>query len=203
MKLKKIAIAVFAVAICVCIEGMNRSQSAYAEGSLVKDYDWIVLVKTRKLERQFQYEGSTLKNVVECKVTYKKKDDDQFHDYESLWYVDGKAYGLERRAKFEEVKAGEGVCLQIDHEDPTASDDEFKASANMIARILVDCHTNRNPLEVIEVKDDSFSRVSQEMQNHGWQQYQAQTDKGSQIKVNIFIRAKENTDMNISLSYEK
>lgn len=199
--LKKTAITVLALATIGCA-GKQISQIAYAQGPLVKDYDWIVLVKTKKLERQFQYEGSTLKNVVECKVTYKKKDDNEFHDYESLWYVDGKPFGLERRSKFEVVTAGEGICLQIEHEGGTPSDDEFKAAANMIARILVDCHTNRNPLEMIEVRDDSFNRISQEMQNHGWAEFHAQGEQGVQVDVNIYIRAKDNPDTHVNLSYE-
>lgn len=203
MRVKKIVIAVFAFVVVVCAASIHRSQIAYASDPLVKDYDWIVLVKTKRLERQFQYQGSTLKDVIECKVSYKQKDDDKFHDYESLWYVNGKPYGLERRAKFEEVKEGEGVCLQIDHEDGYPTEDEYKAAANMVARLLVDCHTNKNPLEVIETRDDSFSRITQELENHGWEPFQIQTDQFAQIKVNIYIRAKENQEMHTSLCYEK
>lgn len=139
-----------------------------ADAKLGATYDWVLQLDTKTLDRQFQYQGSTLKNIEKIQVQYyPAKDDSHKTDYEYLWFTDGKALGMEKQRKFD-LPQGEGVALIIKHAKPTATVEEKKATANAIMRLALDSLLNKNPINTVELPASSFVDIANELQNQGF-----------------------------------
>lgn len=131
-------------------------------------YDWTVNIQTQHLDRQFQYEGSTLKDKIDRLDVdiYYRDDKSTSTAYESLWYFEGKPLGLELFNKFF-VKPGQGVCVSVTHRSNTPSAEEMNAAANAIMRIWVDSQLNQNAVIMVRVPQRSFSSIVSSLQRQG------------------------------------
>src|SRR6185437_13112496 len=84
-----------------------------AADKVQRPFDWTVVIQTQQLDRQFEYQGSTLKPVVETKVLYyHDEDSSNSQPYETMWFHDAKALGLERVHNFG-IDKGDGLAVNI------------------------------------------------------------------------------------------
>lgn len=138
-----------------------------AGGMVAAPYDWVLELDSKVLARQFQYDGSTLKNIEKVSVQYyPSKDDSNKKQYEYLWFNEGKALGMEKLRKFD-LPQGEGVAIKVKHGENNPTNEEKKAVANAILRIALDSLLNKNPVNMVEVPVASFSDIAGDLQNLG------------------------------------
>ncbi len=128
-----------------------------------KPYEWTIEIKTKPVERQFQYTGSSIKDVVKAELSYYSMDDqDHKTAYEDLWYASSKTLGLERHHKLE-LKQGDAVAISVKHEKPSPSTDEKRAAGKAVMKAVLDANINKNMVATIKVPYDSFSTISNEI----------------------------------------
>lgn len=141
---------------------------AVADGGMVSaPYDWVVEMETKPLERQFQYQGSTLKKIEKVQVSYYPPGgNDSKTAYEYLWFNDGKACGMEKQRKFD-LPQGEGVCLKVVHKNGSSTQEERKAAANAILRLAIDTYINKNPIVQVRLPADTYTDIVNELLSHG------------------------------------
>ena len=141
---------------------------AVADGGMVSaPYDWVVEMKTKPLERQFQYQGSALKKIEKVQVSYYPPGgNDSKTAYEYLWFNDGKACGMEKQRKFD-LPQGEGVCLKVVHKNGSSTQEERKAAANAILRLAIDTYINKNPIVQVRLPADTYTDIVNELLSHG------------------------------------
>lgn len=140
-----------------------------ADGMVSNPYDWVVELETKPLERQFQYEGSSLKKIEKVQVAYyaPNKEDEKVA-YEYLWFNNGKAYGMEKQRKFD-LPQGEGVCLKVKHKGGSSSSEERKAAANAVLRLALDTFVNKNPIVQVRLPNESYTDIVNEITSRGFQ----------------------------------
>ncbi len=164
-------------------------------------YDWTVQIETKRLERQFEYEGSHLRLVERLDVDYYYQDQAKAKTiYESAWYHNGKPLGLERFNYFN-VPPGQGVCIKVVHktENPTA--EEQQAAANMIVRVWMEAYLNRSGVVMVKVPQRSFSQIINYLHGQGYvtTPETAPEDQGN-IPMQLLVEA-EQTGQTVLLNY--
>lgn len=143
---------------------------AMADNMVSQPYDWVLELETKALDRQFQYQGSTLKKIEKVQVTYyPAKDQENKSKYEFLWFNQGKAIGLEKQKKLD-IPQGEGVCLKVKHSSDSPTPEEKKAAANAILRLAVDTFINKNPVVQVRLPNSSYGEIVSELNNRGMQE---------------------------------
>ncbi|MBA4074017.1 MAG: hypothetical protein C0508_03185 [Cyanobacteria bacterium PR.023] len=147
----------------------SAAQQVMADGMVSNPYDWVVELETKPLERQFQYEGSSLKKIEKVQVAYyaPNKEDEKVA-YEYLWFNNGKAYGMEKQRKFD-LPQGEGVCLKVKHKGVSSSSEERKAAANAVLRLALDTFVNKNPIVQVRLPNESYTDIVNEITSRGFQ----------------------------------
>ena len=138
-----------------------------AGGMVPAPYDWVIEINTKPLQRQFQFQGSSLKKIEKIEVKYyPSKDDSSKTDYEYLWFSAGKALGLEKQREFD-LPQGEGLAIKVKHLKDIATTEEKKATANAILRLALDSVLNKNPINLVQLPASSFTDIANELQNEG------------------------------------
>lgn len=149
---------------------ISSAPQAMADNMVSQPYDWVMLLETKALDRQFQYQGSTLKKIEKVQVTYyPTKDEENKSKYEFLWFNQGKAVGLEKQKKLD-IPQGEGVCLRVKHASDSPTPEEKKAAANAILRLAVDAFINKNPVVQVRLPNASYGEIVSELYNRGMQE---------------------------------
>ena len=173
----------------VFLYSLGALQPAHGIGdAIAQPYDWTVEVKTEQLERQFEYQGSTIKPVVKAEVKYYEKGEpDNKTDYENLWYHDGKPLGLERKHKYE-ITEGESVEIRVEHTTGSPTSGEYKAAANAISRILLDSYLHRCPVVIVHIKEGSLGAISSYLQARNWKIQTEEADVAVAAAVNLFLQ---------------
>jgi hypothetical protein len=146
------------------VGGLSAFKPATAANNELKQYSWVVLVETKKLKNQFQYEGSHLKDVVKCQISYyyvgdlphdpEHPDEEHKKAYEDFWFSERRPLGLERHHKFG-VDQADGITIKVRHKEDSESDlqQEAQAAANTILRLQLDAAKNHNPVADIKLPD--------------------------------------------------
>ncbi len=156
------------VPVIACLLLSFNPQLASADDEIVMPYDWVIQVDTVRLKRQFEYSGSTLNPIEKLEVSWHpvdKKDD--ITKYESIWFHDGKAVGMEKLRKLD-IEKGEGVAIEVKHKESYATEAEKKAVANAIIRLTLDAYLNKNTVDAVKVPKDSFGGISNKLQEYGF-----------------------------------
>jgi len=170
-------------------------------------YDWTVRIQTQRLDRQFNYGNSKLRNLIDrLDVDYYTGDDEGNNKaYESLWYFDGKPLGLERFGPFDIPKA-EGICIKVEHAKTSPTREECKDAANMILRMLLEAHVNQSAVITIKVPQQTFDQVVAQLQIQGCspapQLAPDQAEDGASLK--LFLEAYDggnNKGQTVTLQY--
>lgn len=162
-----------------------------ATDAIQKPYDWTVEIKTEKLERQFEYQGSTLKPVSRANIRYyPMSDEDNKIDYEDVWFHNGKALGLERKHKFE-LEEGEGVAIKVLHKTESPDQEELKAAADAISLIYLDSYLHRNPVVTVIVKNPVFHDISYALQDKQWQPLPDVSDTALDAQVILYLQSED------------
>ncbi|MBX9668088.1 MAG: hypothetical protein K2X93_10740 [Candidatus Obscuribacterales bacterium] len=168
---------------------------------LEKPYDWTIEINTAKLDRHFEYEGSTLRPVSKADVTYYRVNhEDEKTNYEELWFHNGKALGLERKNKLE-MEEGDGVAIKVVHKTSTPDAEELKAAADAISLLYLDAYLNRNLVVSVIVKDSTFNDILGCMQDQQWQVLPDQTDVAIDAQVILYLQS-ESAEQKKTLKYQ-
>ncbi len=166
-----------------------------------KPYDWTIEIKTAKLDRHFEYEGSTLRPVSKADIVYYRvNNEDEKKNYEEVWFHNGKALGLERKEKFE-MDEGDGVAIKVVHNSVSPDEEELKAAADAISLIYLDAYLNRNPVVSVIVKDSSFGDILNYLQDQEWQILPDETDVAIDAQVLLYIQS-ESAEQKKTLKYQ-
>ncbi len=168
--------------------------SSYGAGpELSGGYDWTFEIVTERLTRQFDYPGSQLKPVEKTVISfYPKNKTDEKQEYESIWFKNGQPLGLERKHKFDLPK-GEGIRVKVKHKTATPQYEEYKAAANAVERVFLDAYLNKNPVEIVELKNPAFSPVSNALQARNWNILSDTTDMALSSTVNLHLKSEDDT----------
>jgi hypothetical protein len=167
----------------------------------LKQYSWVVLVETKKLKNQFDYENSHLKDVVKCEVSYFYVGDqpqdaqhpDEAHkiSYEDYWFSERRPLGLERHHKFA-IDEADGVSIRIRHKKDATSDieQEAEAAAGTILRLHLDTAKNHNPVAIIKLPNGQpYDDILNELRNKGAFDAQKQDENEPlESSLNMFFR---------------
>lgn len=163
--------------LCTLSLASLRPVAADEEG--LKQYSWMVLVETKKLKNQFDYEGSHLKDVVKCEISYwyvgdephDDKHPDEAHKtkYEDLWFSEKRPLGLERHHKFD-VDQADGISIRIRHKQDALEDSskEAEAAAGTILRLQLDAAKNHNPIAIMKLPNgQQYDEILSELRSKG------------------------------------
>ncbi len=162
-----------------------------ATDAIDKPYDWTVEVKTEKMERHFEYEGSTLKPVSRANIRYyPMADEDNKIDYEDIWFHNGKALGLERKHKFE-LNEGDGIAIKVSHKTDSPDAEEIKAAADAISLVYLDSYLHRNPIVTVIVKNPVFHDISNALQEQHWEILPEVTDTALDAQVIMHLQSED------------
>jgi len=135
-------------------------------------YNWLITVETKLIPGELVYSGSTLYPVVESRIKYASADGKtEDTKYETIWFCQGKAYGLERDGPLN-TGLGQSVAIHVVHQTPTPTQYDFKAAANSILRILIDTRIGRNSLQFVILPDDSFGPIADELCNEHYSKFE-------------------------------
>jgi len=115
-------------------------------------------IKTEQLQGQFQYKGATISPVAKMSVqSYPSNDESQKKPYEYIWYHDGKPIGLERVSNLQ-FGTGKAVSMRITPKTQAGQEEE-KASADIIFRLVLDCYRNSDGVLAITVPARNFDGI--------------------------------------------
>ena len=172
--------------------GLMAALPAMGTDHIARPFDWTIELKTKQLPHHFEYTNSHLHGVEKIHVSYVHASDSSHPDpqpteYENLWYHSGKPLGLERLHKFEVIQ-GDSTSILVSHSGSSASDDECKAAANAVLRLILDANLNKNAVVNIRVPDDSFERIKQDLYNLGCQDGSGISDEGRATAINLFLQ---------------
>lgn len=162
-----------------------------ATDAIDKPYDWTIEIKTEKLERHFEYEGSTLRPICKADIRYfPVNDEDNKKDYEEVWFHNGKALGLERKHKFD-LTEGEGVAIKVKTKTDDPDIEEVRAAADAISLTYLDSYLNRNPVVTVIVPNNSFGAISNAMLEQQWQILPETTDQAIDAQVILYLQSED------------
>jgi hypothetical protein len=141
---------------CFLPKAASSSQATSASNN------WCLSFGTNTLA-QYKDPGLAIAPVIESKITFNKKTDDQILAYEDLWYGSGElgaCVGAKRHAALS-IQASDFVTI-----DYTSSDQDvarINAAADTIARLLLDVHLNDASITSVTVPDQVFDRIAQNL----------------------------------------
>lgn len=171
--------------------GASLMKASAAGQQVSRPYEWTIQIETQKLDRQFQYNTSDLKDIVKAGIRYYPMDQqDSKVDYEDIWYSKARALGLERHHKLE-IKQGDAVAIRVQHKSDSPVLEEQQAAGKAIMKAIVDANRNKNMVATIKVPLASFQNISSEIQNY---HFSPVSDSGSEDPIN--------SDMNLFLESE-
>lgn len=150
------------------LSGAFSLNSLAAPIHVSRPFEWTVEVNTEKLDRHFQYNTSTIKEVVKASLQYYSMEDQEHKTaYQDLWYANAKSLGLERHHKLE-IKQGDAIAIKVLHKEGTAPDDEKRAAGKAVMKTVLDANINKNMVATIKVPMSSFNIIASEIQNYGF-----------------------------------
>jgi hypothetical protein len=154
-------------------------------------YDWLVTIETEGISGQFEYAGSTLKPVVLARISYARADGSDNTNYQTLWYCNGKPFGLERAGSLN-VNPGQGVAMQIIHKTNPPTSGDYAAAANSILRIYLDIRVNQSMPCAIIVPDQSFDQIITDLTKQHFALLNSQLETPYQTGATLFLQDSSN-----------
>ncbi|MDZ4837450.1 MAG: hypothetical protein SGJ27_26995 [Candidatus Melainabacteria bacterium] len=125
--------------------------------------DYFIEAETVTSQTEFQHESFSIRSVVESSIKYYEAGkQDKKTAYETLWFHQGKAIGLERNAGLD-IPADKKVAIRINHAS-CSTFDEGRASANVVMRMALDVLRNRDKIAVVEVPSAAYQSILEELQ---------------------------------------
>lgn len=142
------------------------STPSYAEEG-ASLYDWTMCIQTQRLERQFEYDRSNLRDVDRLDVDFYTKDEEEKAvEYESLWYHKGRPIGLERFNPLL-IPRGQNICIRVTHKTDSPTNEETQAAGNMILRVMLDAQLNQSAIQTVKVPQRSFWTIINYLHSKG------------------------------------
>lgn len=177
---------------------------AYAD-RIARPYDWTVELETRRMPHMFEYEHSRLHGVEKIQASYQHTPtaadpDPTKTQYEYFWYHDGKPLGLDRKHDFD-VSQGDGVSIHVKHKEGGGTEEECKAAANAILRVILDAYLNKNAVVNVRVPPESFDRIRDALIDQGCLEHLPAGDATFSSSINIFMQTEPDAERTDTLYY--
>lgn len=190
MSMNKLHISISSL-LFVCAFSLMCPPAALSDPMLGHTYDWIAEIETQQLDKTLNFQGVGQQPVVRAHVSYFKNDKpEQTTDYENLWYSNGKPLGLQRLNPLN-ITQGEQIAIRIKHKKNSAPHNEKVSAANAALRVLLDSMLNRNLVAAVLVPQNSFSEISQSLQDQNC--VPGSMGEGQQMSnVDIFLKSEPN-----------
>jgi len=150
-------------------------------------YDWLITIELTENPNQLDYKDSSLSPVTEARISYATADGSNSTDYETIWFGNGKAYGIEREEDFS-IGDGQGVAIKIVHDGSLPTNADLHAAANAIIRMYLDVHASRNNFQFVIVPDDSFSGIISALGDEHFQVFTPRLEVPYQVSALILIQ---------------
>lgn len=194
ISLKRSVLSAVASSITAILAITSGAPVSYGAGPEISGgYDWTFEIVTERLTRQFDYPGSQLKPVEKTVISfYPKNKTEEKEEYESIWFKNGQPLGLERKHKFDLPK-GEGIRVKVKHKNASPQNEEYKAAANAVERVFLDAYLNKNPVEIVELKNPAFYPVSNALQARNWNILSDTTDTALSSTINLHLKSEDDT----------
>jgi hypothetical protein len=184
----------FVVALGIISSGFcaGKALAGSGGGQLSRPYEWTIEIDTQELPRQFQYQGSSLTQVVKAELKYYPMDDQNSKtSYEDLWYSNARSLGLERHHKLE-IKQGDAIAIRVLHKSSgSVPVDEQRAAGKAIVKAIVDANINRNMVATIKVPVGSFHTIANEIQNYNFTPTSSADPPDTEVNsdLNLFLES--------------
>ncbi len=145
-----------------------KAQAA-APGPISHTFNWTIEIDTQEMPRQFQYRGSTLKQVVKTQLQfYSQNNQNAKTAYEDIWYSNGRSLGMERHGSLA-IKQGDAIAITVVHTVKTNVPlDEQQAAGKAAMKAFVDANLNQNMVATIKVPAASFQTISSVLQGYNF-----------------------------------
>jgi len=150
--------------VALIIVGVFWSFPGQAQNVSEADYDWLIELRTRQLKGYFNYQGTSLRPIIQVGVWYRRMTASEViqpQRYEDLFYRGCDPVSARHYRKFG-IERGSGVNIHVLTRSPTVSETPC-AIANALSRLLLDCYLNQNPIITIHVPLPIFHSVIQGM----------------------------------------
>lgn len=167
----------------------GSSKSSPESNSSVDGPDFCLTAETKVDEKLFEHESFDIRNVVKASMTYHKTGDESHKTaYEELWYHNGKPVAMERKTTLD-IPSDKKVAIKI-LQSSGASNNEIKAAANVILRLVLDIRLNNDTVSVVEVPSASFQTLIQELQARKARVQPAGADATVEAKVKFKLQSR-------------
>jgi hypothetical protein len=149
--------------------------------------DFVMHAEVLPSPNQFRHEQFSLRPVTEVVIDFSTASDiNSKQSYESFWYHDGKALGLDRKQQFQ--AANKKVSIEFGM-TPVPGEQETKAAAGAIMRLLVELYLKGNTVSSVAVPPYALPLIETEMQNKGAKIAPSEGDLPSDAKIFFRLHA--------------
>lgn len=125
--------------------------------------EWILKSQIQSEPKLFEHECFKTRGILKSSVEYLRKDDEAHKiAYEDIWFNEGKALGLERKALLD-LPQNKPVDIEIKC-SPCPSTLENKAAVGTIMRLALDLKINHDEINRVTVPFNSFNAISSLLQ---------------------------------------
>jgi hypothetical protein len=173
--------AVSRIVLALCLLCLSSARADW------QPYSWLVTIETEEFPSQFQYQGSILRPLVLARVSYARADGSDSTPYETLWFCDGKPFGLDRTNQLN-IDQGEGVAIKVIHKTVVPSAAEYRAAAKSILRLFLDVRINSCMVQSVVLPDNSFLAILNELQNDHFAVFNVPLERPYQIAALMFVQ---------------
>lgn len=165
------------------IEPASAQRSRVVQDKILdRQYDWIIYVDVKKLDRFLSYDHSSLRPVSKIELTYrwtgrdKRKDFPQgIFQYEDLYYHEGQILGAHRYAKLP-FQMNQMGCVWIRPQN--AFPEEVPNMTNTIVRTVLDVYATQAILAEIIVPLQLFENFGSSLGQYNFFQFSVATAGG-------------------------
>lgn len=156
---------------------------------LSRPHDWTIEIKTKEMPLHFQYQGSTLKQLVKAELKfYSATEEENKTTYEYLWFANDKALGLERKSKLN-IKEGDAIAIRVLHADDSPNQEEKRAAGKAIMRAFLDAQINHNMVATVKVPVASFDAILSEIQEYNFHPASEAPDEEVHADISLFVES--------------
>jgi hypothetical protein len=89
----------------------------------------------------------------------------------------------------------------VSHDGSAATNDECKAAANAILRLIVDANLNKNAVVNVRIPDGTYERVKEALMDMGCQEGSGLSEEGRATAINLFLQTEPDPHTTAVLYY--
>lgn len=150
--------------------------------------EWVIKSQIEAAPKMFEHECFKTRSLVKASVDYFENGKEARKTaYEDLWFHEGHALGLERKASFA-VPQDKSVDIEI-KSSPCPSLVENKAAAGAIMRLALDLKINNDHIHQVTVPYNAFNDISAVLQSRNFRLLPAGQETPAEASIVLNLQA--------------